>query len=168
MKIEIYPLERVLIDGVSIELGMEQSAAEAAIGKGERIGNRHYYYGGEMAVDYTDGKIDFIEFLAGAEGELRPTVYGVSVFDSHADALFAILKERNGGPIGDTEGGRSYQFRNIGIGIYREAVPEEIREMIREAESFGNPMSDGEIQYEMRRAEHWATFGIGTAGYYLR
>ena len=166
MKIEIYPLERVVLDGISIELDMEQAAVEAMLGKGEHIGNRYYYYGGELAIDYTNGKVAFIEFLAGIEGKLRPTVYGISVFETKANDLFAILKKQNDGPIGDTEGGHSYQFRNISVGIYREVIPEEIREMIRDAESFGNPMSDSEIQYEMHRAEHWATFGIGVIGYY--
>ena len=44
----------------------------------------------------------------------------------------------------------------------------EIAEMMEEAKSFGNPMSDDEIQYEMKRANYWATIGIGVAGYYQR
>ena len=48
----------------------------------------------------------------------------------------------------------------------KTAEEAEITEMIEEAESFGNPMSDDEIQYEMKRANHWATIGIGAKGYY--
>ena len=62
----------------------------------------------------------------------------------------------------------SYQFSNISIGIYREAIPNEIIEMIEEARSFGNPMSDDEIHYEMKRADYWATIGVGLIGYYHR
>ena len=54
------------------------------------------------------------------------------------------------------------------LGIYRETVPKEVEKMIEEAASFGNPMSDDEIQYEMKRANHWATIGVGIAGYYQR
>ena len=168
MQTEIYPLDRVELDGVGIDLGMEQSAVEAAIGNGERIGMRYYYFNGEMAIDYLESKVDFIEFLSGADGTLRPTVYGVSVFEADASDLFSILKKQDGGTIGDTERGYSYQFRNISIGIYREAVPDEIREMVKEAERFGTPMSEDEIQYEMNRANHRTAVGFGVAGYYRR
>ena len=40
--------------------------------------------------------------------------------------------------------------------------------MIEEAKSDGNPMPDDEIQYEMKRANHWATIGCGNIGYYQR
>lgn len=43
MNIEIYPLEKIVIDGVSVCLGMEQTAVEAAIGKGSYEGERYYY-----------------------------------------------------------------------------------------------------------------------------
>ena len=51
MSIEIFPLDKVVIDGVAIYLGMEQAAVEAAIGKGEVIGNRCYYFNSKMAID---------------------------------------------------------------------------------------------------------------------
>ena len=78
------------------------------------------------------------------------------------------MRKQNNGIIFDGENGYSYQFENIGVGIYRETVPKEVEKMIEEAASFGNPMSDDEIQYEMKRANHWATIGVGTAGYYQR
>lgn len=168
MFIEIYPLEKVIFDGNAIYLGMDQAAVEAVIGKGTGIGSRSYYFNNEVAIDYNNGKVNFIEFLSGSDGELRPTVYGVSAFDVNADELFEILKKQNNGPIGDIERGYSYQFHNISVGVYREAIPSEVTEMIEEAKSFGNPMSDDEIQYEMKRANHWATIGIGVAGYYKR
>lgn len=62
------------------------------------------------------------------------------------------------------ENGYSYQFQNISVGVYREAVPEDIKEMIEESASFGEPMSDNEIEYEMKRANHWATIGGGVVG----
>jgi len=40
--------------------------------------------------------------------------------------------------------------------------------MIEEAASFGNPMSDDEIQHEMKSANHWGTIGVGISGYYQR
>ena len=168
MNIEIYPLEKVVIDGVAVCFGMERSAVETAIGKGQFIGKRCYYFNNEMVIDYSDNKVEFIEFLGGVDGILNPVIYEISVFEAQAKDLFEILKERNNGVIADTENGYSYQFHNISVGVYREAVPKEVEEMIVEAASFGNPMSDDEIEYEMKRANHWSTMGIGIAGYYQR
>lgn len=166
MNIEIIPLDKVLIDGATVCLGMERSAVEAAIGKGQLIGKRYYYFNNEMAIDYNNNKAEFIEFLCGGDGMLKPVIYGASAFETQADDLLEILKEQNNGTICDTENGYSYEFWSISVGIYREAVPEEVEEMIEEAASSGNPMSDDEIQYEMKRADYWATIGIGIAGYY--
>ena len=168
MNIEICPLDKVLVDGVAIYLGMEQSVVEAAIGKGQVIGKRCYYFNNGMAIDYRNNKVDFIEFLGGGDGMPKPTIYGVSAFETQANDLFDVLKKQNNGVIRDSENGYSYQFENISVGVYREAVPKEIEEMIEEAASFGNPMSDDEMQYEMKRANHWATIGIGVTGYYQR
>lgn len=168
MSIEIYPLEKVVIDGIAIHLGMEQSAVESAIGKGQLVGNRYYYFNSEMAIDYSNNKVEFIEFLCGVDGMLKPTIYGISAFETQSNDLFEVLKEKNNGVIGDTENGYSYQFRNISIGVYREAVPNAVEEMIKEAADFGSPMTDEEIQYEMKRANHWTTIGIGVTGYYQR
>lgn len=168
MNIEIYPLDKVVIDGAAIHLGMEQSAVESSIGKGQLVGTRYYYFNSEMAIDYRNSKIEFIEFLCGVNGVLKPTIYGISAFEIHANDLFEILKEENNGVIGDTENGYTYEFQNISVGVYREAVPKEVEEMIEEAASCGNPMSDDEIQYERKRANHWATIGVGIEGCYRR
>ena len=168
MNIEICPVDKVLVDGIAVCFGMEQSAVESAIGKGQLIGKRCYYFNNEMAIDYSNNKVDFIEFLGGVDGRLKPKIYGISVFETQANDLFNVLKKQNNGIIGDNENGYSYQFENISVGVYREAIPKEVEEMIEEAASFGNPMSDDEIQYEMKRANHWATIGVGIAGYYQR
>lgn len=47
IKIEIFPLDKVVVDGVSVYLVMEQSVVEDAIGAGEVIGKRYYYYNNE-------------------------------------------------------------------------------------------------------------------------
>lgn len=168
MNIQIYPLDKVVFDNVSICLGMEKKAVELALGVGEAIGNRYYYFNSEMAIDYQENKVNFIEFLGGVDGKLKPTIYGVSAFDVEADELVDVLKTNNNGELCDDENGYSYQFSNISIGLYRETIPNEIAEIVEEAKSFGNPMSDDEIQYEMKRANYWAAIGIGVTGYYQR
>lgn len=96
------------------------------------------------------------------------TIYGVSAFDINSAELVDVLKINNNGEICDDENGYSYQFSNISIGVYREALPDEITKMIEEAKSDGNPMSDDEVEYEMKRAYYWATIGCGVVGYYQR
>jgi len=166
MNIEIYPLKKILVDHVAIYFGMEKSIVDTAIGHGQQIGNRYYYFNNEMAIDYSNNKVEFIEFLGGIDGMLKPTIYGISAFETQANDVFEVLKKQNNGMAGDHENGYSYQFENISVGVYREAVPQEVEEMIEEAANFGNPMSDDEIRYEMKKANHWATVGIGIAGYF--
>ncbi len=168
MKIEIYPLEKVVLDGTAICFGMERSFVETLIGQGQLIRNRYYYFNGEIAIEYNENKVEFIEFLGGADSVYKPIIYGVSAFDTAAEEMVKILKAQNNGEICDTEGGYAYQFLNISIGVYREIVPEEVAEMIKEANSFGTPMSIDEIEYESKRANYFATIGAGVEGYYQR
>ena len=169
MNIEIYPLDRAVIDGASIYLGMEQAAVEAAIGKGEPAGNRYYYYNNEMAIDYSDGKVEFIEFLGGIDGIVHPWIYGVSAFDTHADELINILEQKNDGEVDDSEQGYSVAFLNISVGVYRELRPSDVEEMIEEIKADGISADNNEdVQKEMRKANHWSTIGIGAAGYYQK
>ena len=108
----------------------------------------------------------------GSEGEGIVKMDGMTIFLPFAipgeKVRFKVLKVNNSDEICDTEKGYSYQFPNISVGVYREAIPEEITEMIEEATRFGNPLSSDEIQNEMRRANHWATIGCGSACYYQR
>lgn len=170
MNIEIFPLEKIVVDGVSIYLGMDQSAVERAIGKGQHVRNRYYYYGNEMAIDYSENKtVEFIEFLGGIDGSLHPVIYGVSAFDTPADELANLLQQKNDGEIDDSERGYSFAFLNISIGVYRERLPSDVSEMIAEMTSDGIPIEDNkDIAEEMRKASHWATIGAGVAGYYQR
>ena len=38
--------------------------------------------------------------------------------------------------------------------------------MIKEADEDGEPMDEGEIEEERRKADYWATIGIGIEDYY--
>ena len=98
-----------------------------------------------MRFDFDDdGKVEFIEFLGGIDGKLQPTIYGVSVFQSKADTLYNILSDENHGEIDDSGNGYSYGFLNISVGVFRPNIPKD----------------------EMKKANYWATIGIGTADYY--
>lgn len=167
MRIEIYPLDKVVIDGNSICLGMERAAVEAAIGKGQFVGHRYYYYNSDMAIDYKDEKVEFIEFLGGIDGSLHPQIYGVSAFDTPAEELIRILQQKNDGEIDDSEQGYGFAFLNISVGVYREMRPSDAAEMIEEMKADGIPTENNEdVQSELRKTNHWATIGVGVAGYY--
>ena len=170
MNIEIFPLDKVVFGGVPVCLGMEKATVENAIGTGQLIGKRYYYYNNELAIDYTEnGTVEFIEFLGGLEGSLQPTVYGVSVFGTDAEEVTELLKQKNDGEIADTEQGYSYSFPNISIGVYREIRPFDVLEMIEAMKADGIPTEDNEdLAADMHRANHWATIGVGAAGYYQR
>ena len=60
------------------------------------------------------------------------------------------------------------RWRDVEADFGGESTPENVSKMIDEAKDFGNPMSDEEIQYEMKKANHWVTIGVGVAGYYQR
>ena len=168
MNIEIFPLEKIVFDGVSVYLGMERAEVENAIGIGQLIGRRYYYFNNELAIDYSEnGTVEFMEFLGGAEGSLQPFVYGLAAFDTDAEEMAELLKQKNGGEVMDTENGYSYSFANISVGVYREIRPSDVLEMIEEMKAEGIPTEDNEdVAADMRRANHWATIGVGVTGYY--
>ncbi len=168
MNIIIYPLEKVEIDSVIVRLGMQKGDVEARIGKGQAVGNRYYYYNSEMVIDYdSDNCVEFIEFMGGVDGALKPFIYGVSAFETDADELVALLKEKNAGEIEDNEQGYSYGFNNISVGIYRELRPVDVAEMMEEMKADGITVDDNEdLEADRRRANHWATIGFGIEGYY--
>lgn len=170
MRIEIYPLEKIVIDGIPICFGMSQTAVETAIGKGQLVGRRYYYYDNEMAIDYNnENTVEFIEFLGGIDGSIHPIIYGISVFDTPADKVADLLRQKNDGEIDDSEQGYSLSFLEISVGVYREIRPSDVQEMIEEMKADGIPVENNEsIASDRRRANHWATIGAGCAGYYQR
>ncbi len=170
MRIEIIPLEKVIFDGVPVCLGADMSAVEAAIGKGEQVGNRYYHFNTNVAIDYdAEKRVEFIEFLGGTDGELHPIIYGVPAFETDAEALVNLLREKNGVEVDDSENGYSLAFLNISIGVYRETTPRDVEEMIDEMKADGIPTDNNEdIRMENRKAHHWATIGVGVKRYYQK
>ncbi len=170
MKIELFPLDKAVVNGKEILLGMKQAAVEAVIGIGRHSGNRFYYFNSEMAIDYDAEKcVEFIEYLGGPDGRLQPEIYGVSAFAVSADELAVLLMEKNAGEIDDSEGGYSLAFLNISVGVYRESIPQNVEEMIEEMNADGIDTKNNEmVDEEKRRAEHWSTIGMGRKEYYKK
>lgn len=170
MIVNVYPLDRIEFDGISIFFGMVQSSVERVLGKGNAVGTRYYYFNGEMAIDYNnESRVEFIEFLGGFAGTLRPVIYTASAFDAPADELAQLLTKMNNEEANDMDDGYTLIFHNISIGVYRESRPKDVLEMIEEMKSHGIPTErNANVAEEVQKAYHWATLGVGSANYYRR
>lgn len=165
---EIIPLTGIRLNDKLIALSSSREEVEKLLGTPHmERGSSSFYFDNELRFDFEkDGNVKFIEFLSGVDGKLQPQIYGVSAFQTGADDLYDILAEKNNGDISDHENGYCYGFLNISVGLFRNMTPEAVEDMIEEAEDDGEPMDDEEIAYEMRKADHWATIGIGVENYY--
>lgn len=166
--ITLIPLSGIELNGITIPLSASRKEVKNVLGEPyETLENSLFYFHNELRFDFdNDGKVNYIEFLGGIDGNIQPVIYGVYAFESEADDLFHILREKNHGDISDQENGYSYRFLNISVGVFRPLIPEAVKDMIEEADEDGYPMDEEEIKCELRKAAHWATIGIGIANYY--
>lgn len=168
-QILMFPRLGMEFDGNSIRFGQTRDEVDGLLGVPESVRNgRCYYCGKELALDFDgEGKLEFIEFLGGPEGNLHPDLYGEDPFDADADELLARLSERNGPDLDDSEAGYSYVLRNLSIGLYREITPEDVQAMVREMSRMDlMAFSRFNLEKEQCRAHRWATIGIGKRNYY--
>ena len=145
MRVEVFPLEKITIDNKEIMLGMNIDEVQKLIGISDRgFSNcdgescRHYYFDSELGLDFDEsGLLEFIEFLGGIDGNLRPYLYGVSAFETSADELLKMIMEQDD-EVDDSEADYCYCFLNTGIGFWRQD----------------------------NQNKHWDTIGIGVDKYY--
>lgn len=145
MKVEIFPLEKIRIEDKEIMIGMNVSQVEDMMGKAEghfeNYGSKSYrsfYFNSELGLDFDEnGLLEFIEFLGGNEGMLKPYIYGLSVFETDADKVKNLIAEHDN-EIDETEAEFCYCFLNESIGLWRE---------------------DSKSRY-------WDTIGVGIKDYY--
>lgn len=148
MKVIINPLESIELDGKKIMLGCSREDVKSILGKPHIFESSYYYFENEIRFDFDrNNKLEFIEFLGGADGVLQPEIYGINPFTENPEKVYEVLAQHNNGDIDDSENGYSYAFVETGIGVYRTSIPEE--EYIRESED-----------------THWSTIGLGVKGYY--
>jgi len=101
MRVEVFPLEKITIDNKEIMLGMNIDEVQKLIGIPDRVfsncdgeSGRHYYFDSELGLDFDEsGLLEFIEFLGGIDGNLRPYLYGVSAFETSADELLHAVRK---------------------------------------------------------------------------
>lgn len=166
----ILPQKGILWDQHTILLGEKKNNVEAKLGVPQSVFDHSYYYfESNIRFDFSpNGELEFIEFLGGITGIIQPVIFGVQAFQVDADVLYQVLKEKNAGEIVDTENGYSYAFPNIGIGVYREQIPDNLPAYtyIREAQEAGEDITDNpNIQEEQLKAWHWATIGVASKNY---
>ncbi len=145
MKVEVFPLEKITIDNKEIMLGMNIDEVQKLIGIPDRVfsncdgeSGRHYYFDSELVLDFDEsGLLEFIEFLGGIDGNLRPYLYGVSAFETSADELLKMIMEQDD-EVDDSEADYCYCFLNVSIGLWRQD----------------------------NQNKHWDTIGIGVDKYY--
>ena len=145
MEIKLIPLEKMIIEGKEICLGGRKQSVLSLLGEPEHIHKNYggkswrcYYFDSELALDFDlDDRLEFIEFLGGHYGRLKPYIYGISVFDTRDTDVVRILSEHNDGEIDDSEDD-SFGFLETSIGIWKDSEEEE----------------------------YWTTIGIGIKGYY--
>ena len=171
MKIILNPMQGAVIDGKELRLGMTYEEVCAVMGKPDSADADKEYiqaYYAESCIhfefDANTKILTYIEFANGTDA-VQPEIFGVSAFSVQADELYAFLDEKNGGRIIDNENGYSYVFKELGISIWRESIPEDVEEMIAEAEEDGEPMDEEDIAEEWKLANYWATVGVGSAEY---
>lgn len=168
MQIMIKPLDGVYWEDKCLRLGDNREMVMYILEKQFPLDGSCYCFGNELRIDFdSDDCVNFIEFIAGTDGYLKPIIHNISAFDVSADQLYEVLAEHNKGYIVDDEDGYSYGFLNISVGIYRERTPESVEEMIQEMKEEGIDVWDYEdIEVEKKKANYWATIGIGKEDYY--
>lgn len=163
----ILPLEGIQWDEQSILFGCTKKEVEAKLGQPKIVKNSYYYFNNELRFDFSDTEeLEFIEFLAGRNGNVQPVIYGEKAFLILADELYNILKDRNSGTLIDRESGYSFAFPNIGIGIFRESTPNDVADLINEMKALGvNASKNPDVEEQQLKASYWATISLASADY---
>ena len=171
--ITIYPLKGIEIEGVgTIDLGKSRLEVEATLGKPNSDYSdekRSTYLHYECRIDYDDANaVSFIEFFSGPFPErIELRIYGIDPFNIGADNLVALMREKNDGLVDGGDGGFSYTFLNISVGIWRDAREEDVQEWVEEKKANGEYDIDREwVEEELASSRNFWTIGIGVPGYY--
>ncbi len=172
LTVRIEPLIGIHIDTVgSLSLGASKKEVQALLkepSKGSNA-NQFYYDDYEVRMDFDkQEKVEFIEFIYGPYPKhIKLNLYGIDPFAVDADALIALLEERNNGAINDDEAKFAYAFLNLSLGIWRDATEENVQESIDELIANGEYEENKEwLLEDLEKSKHFWTIGIGVKDYY--
>ena len=173
MKFIIDTIGRGIVwEGKALLIGDTGNYVRKNLGEPEIVRDSWYYFGGELRIDFDEkDSVEFIEFLGGIDGRLRPWIFGTDVFNSDADDLLALLEKRNGTAKILQDKGYFYGFCGIGIGIYRDCTPDDLEdfadELLEDIDEFGEDAVDTDsLKKDVRLTYHWNTIGLGGTDYY--
>lgn len=161
------PLQGIRWDDQEVLLGSTIEDVEAKLGQPDIVNHSFYYFDNELQFDFSEeGRLEFIEFLGGYHGNIQPVIYGIQAFQVNADELYRVLTDHNTGNIIDNEQGYSFAFPDIGIGIYRESIPGNVGDFIRELKELGvNVDGNFDVKEEQLKSSHWATISLASSNY---
>ena len=167
MNFTMLPLRGIKWDDQEVLLGSTMKDVEAKLGQPDIVDYSLYYFDSELRFDFSEkGRLEFIEFLGGYHGNVQPIISGVQAFQVNADELYRILANHNTGTIIDNEHGYSFAFPDIGIGIYRESIPSNVSDLIRELKELGiNVTGNSDVKEEQLKSSHWATISLASSNY---
>lgn len=168
MEIEVRPLDGIYWDDKYIKIRDTKETVRKAIEDFRDQVESYFCFNDELRIDFDENDhVEFIEFLAGIEGNIQPVIYGVRAFSVLSYDLYTTLYSHNNGAIGDSENGYCFSFLNISVGVYRERKPEDFTAMVKELEQNGvNIQNSVEMEKERVKSLHWDTLGIGSKDYY--
>jgi len=170
MNIELIPLEGIKINGLFITFGKKINEI-SEIGELKTFNNKVYYWKDELGIHCNENsEIEYLEFLGGYDGKLRPTIYGNDFFEMGADDAIKLLTEKNKESAIDENDSKpeySYTFNEISVGLTREIAPWCIDQDIKEAKANGS-YDEKKESYDLDyfRSRHFDTIGIGVKNYY--
>jgi len=179
IKIEILPCVGINLKDIGIiKLEQLRSEVEKVIGFPTKTKivtfenlsvDQAFYDNYECRIDYgKDNSIEFIEFIYGPfPKKIELNLFGINPFQLDADELIEILSIHNSGLIRTLSAPYSYSFDNISVGIWRDAEPNDIIEMIQEKKEDGDYEHDKDwLNDELEQSKHFWTIGIGKKDYY--
>ena len=166
------PVVGIKIDTIGLSAqGASKKEVEALLKEPSSSSNakQFYYDHYEVRIDFdAHERVEFIEFIYGPNPKrTQLNVYEIDPFKLDADALIALLSEKNDGPIDDSEAKFAYAFLNLSVGIWRDATEEDVQESIDELTKSGEYEENKEwLLEDLEKSKHFWTIGIGVKDYY--
>lgn len=165
------PLEGMEISDLGeVAFGQTIEQVKERLGEPSLIyGNQLFYDELELRIDCDEqGLVEFIECIYGPFCEKTiPMLYGERAFELLADELVALLTEKNSGKVDDREAEYGYYFKEISVGVYREATPKDALESIAEVKAEGMYEEERDwLEEDLQKSQHFWSIGIGVQSYY--
>ena len=117
MKAWIYPLEKIVLDDVSIAFGMTKKEVERLLGFATSIGEWHYYFGAELAISYDKHEnghsYQFMNLSIGIYREMTPRDVEEMIAEMKAHG---IPTEQNPDLEADKE--KALHLATVGAGVF--------------------------------------------------